>query len=122
VRRSDSKADRGFGWTDAYLDGVGEYAGSRYRIYNKNENLAAWRDGSLDAAAPDLIVALDPRTGWTMRGGSIIGSFVVGDELAIVGFPNHALWRTPKAISMVGPRYFGLEEDYVPIEVLHARR
>lgn len=122
VRRSESRADRGFGWTDAYLDGVGEDAGTRYRIFNKNENLAAWRDGRLDAASPDLIAALNPATGWAMRGGSVIGSFVVGEELAIVGFPNHEIWRTPTAIGLVGPRYFGLEEDYVPIEVLQARR
>jgi uncharacterized protein len=122
VRRSDSKADRGFGWTEANLEGIGPFAGSSYRIYNKNENLVAWRDGKLDAAAPDLIVALDPKTGWAMRGGAVIGSFVVGEELAVVGFPSHALWRTPKAIGLVGPRYFGFEDEYVPIEDLHRAR
>lgn len=122
VRRSESRSDRGFGWTDAFLDGTGDYSGSQYRIYNKNENLVAWRDGKLDAASPDLIAAVDPKTGWAMRGGPVIGSFVVGEELSIVGFPNHQLWRTPKAISMVGPRYFGFDEEYVPIEVLHASR
>jgi DUF917 family protein len=122
VRRSESRGERGFGWTTAHLDGVGRYAGSNYRIYNKNENLVAWRDGKLDAAAPDLIAALDPTTGWAMRGGSVLGSFVVGEELSIVGFPNHEIWRTPKAISMLGPRYFGFDDEYVPIEVLQRER
>jgi DUF917 family protein len=84
--------------------------------------MVAWRDGRLDAAAPDLIAPLDPGTGWAMRGGAVIGSFVVGEELAIVGFRNHAIWRTPKAIDMLGPRHFGFKEDYVPIEQLHPRR
>ena len=74
------------------------------------------------ARSPDLIAAIDPRTGWAMRGGALIGSFVVGQELAIVGFRNHAIWRTPKAIEMLGPRHFGFDHDYVPIEQLHGRR
>jgi DUF917 family protein len=122
VRHSDSKGELGFGWTTAVLNGTGEFAGSEYRIFNKNENMVAWRDGRLDASAPDLIAAIDPRTGWAMRGGSVIGSFVVGEELAIVGFRNHAIWRTPKATEMLGPRHFGFDHDYVPIEQLHRRR
>lgn len=119
VTRSDSKGEQGFGFTDAYLKGTGAFAGSEYRIYVKNENMVAWRDGKLDAAAPDLICPVDPSTGWAMRGGAVIGSFTVGQELAIVGFRNHAIWRTPKAIEMLGPRHFGFQEDYVPIEQLH---
>lgn len=122
VKKSDSKGEQGFGWTDAMLEGTGAFAGSQYRIYNKNENMVAWRDGKLDAAAPDLISPLDPKTGWAMRGGGgVIGSFLVGQELAIVGFRNHAIWRTPKAIEMLGPRHFGFDEDYVPIEKLHPK-
>jgi DUF917 family protein len=123
VTKSDSKGEQGFGWTDAVLDGIGAFADSQYRIFNKNENMVAWRDGKLDAAAPDLISPLDPKTGWAMRGGGgVIGSFRVGQELAIVGFRNHAIWRTPKAIEMLGPRHFGFDEDYVPIEKLHPKR
>lgn len=119
VRSSDSKAEQGFGITTAILDGVGAFRGSEYRIFNKNENMVAWRDGRLDAAAPDLIAALDPATGWAMRGGAIIGSFVVGQEIAIVGFPGPALWRTPKGIDMLGPPHFGFPDRYVPLEQLH---
>lgn len=122
VRKSDSRGEQGFGWTTAELDGVGAFAGSQYRIYNKNENMVAWRDGRLDAAAPDLISPLEPKTGWAMRGGGVIGSFVVGQELAIVGFRNHPMWRTPKAIELLGPRHFGFDEDYVPIERLHPKQ
>lgn len=122
VTTSDSKGERGFGWTEAELEGRGAFAGSRYRIYNKNENMVAWRDGRLDAAAPDLIAALEPATGQAMRGGAVIGSFVVGQELAIVGFANHAIWRTPKAIEMLGPRHFGFDDAYVPIEELQRNR
>lgn len=120
VIRSDSKGERGFGWTDAFLQGTGEYSGSEYHIYNKNENMVAWRDGKLDAAAPDIINGLDPKTGWAMRGGGVIGGFVVGQELTVVGFPNHALLRTPQVIEGMGPKHFGFKDEYVPIERLHS--
>lgn len=119
VTRSDTKGERGFGWTDAYLQGTGEFAGSEYHVYNKNENMVAWRDGKLDAAAPDIINALDPGTGWAMRGGGVIGGFVVGQELTVVGFPNHALLRTPQVIEGMGPKHFGFTNEYIPIEMLH---
>ena len=120
VRESDSRLVEGFGRTDALIDGIGPYRGSEYRIFNKNENMVAWRDGRLDAAAPDLIAALDPQTGWAIRGGEILGSFVVGQEIVIVGFPGPARWRTPKGIEMIGPQHFGFTDEYVPIEKLHA--
>lgn len=121
VMRSESEGERGFGWTNAYLTGIGEYSGSEYRIFNKNENMVAWRDGKLDAAAPDIIAALEPETGWAMTGGDVIGSFVVGEELAIIGFPATPLWRTEAAIHALGPRHFGFDLDYIPIEELHKR-
>jgi len=121
VTKSDSRGEQGFGWTDAYLTGTGAFAGSTYRIFNKNENMVSWRDGKLDAAAPDLICPVDPKTGWAMRTTGVIGSFTVGQELAIIGLPNDQMWRTPKAIEMLGPRHFGFDEEYQPIEKLHTR-
>lgn len=119
VTRSDTKGERGFGWTEAYLAGTGKYAGSEYKIYNKNENMVAWRDGKLDAAAPDLIAAIDPKTGWAMRTSGVIGAFPVGDELAVVAFPAVPLWRSPKGVAAMDPRHFGFDEDFVPLEKLH---
>jgi DUF917 family protein len=122
VQKSDSRGEQGFGWTEAYLDGTGAFGGSHYKIFNKNENMVAWRDGKLDAAAPDLICPLDPKTGWAIKSGGVIGSFPVNSTVAIVGFPNHQIWRTPKAIEMLGPRHFGFDEDYKPIEALHTKK
>ena len=72
--------------------------------------------------APDLIAALDPQTGWAIRGGSIIGSFVVGEEVAIVGFPSHPIWRAPSAVELLAPRRWGFAEDWTPIERLRGAR
>ncbi len=65
---------------------------------------------------------MDPATGWAMRGGEgVIGSFRVGDELTVIGFPATPLWRTPAAIEALGPRHFGFDLDWVAIEELHGQ-
>jgi len=38
--------------------------------------------------------------------------------VVIVGIPCDEKWRTPKGIETVGPRYFGYDVDYVPVETL----
>ena len=39
-----------------------------------------------------------------------------GKRVLVVGLPCYHLWRTEKGIELVGPRYFGLNTDYVPVE------
>jgi hypothetical protein len=41
-------------------------------------------------------------------------------EVAMIGWPNSLLWRTPKGIEVFGPRHFGFE--YVPIGQLQKQR
>jgi hypothetical protein len=43
----------------------------------------------------------------------------MGMEVVMVGIPNSPLWRTPKGIEVMGPRHFGFDFDYVPVEELH---
>ena len=51
-----------------------------------------------------------------------LGGYEVSEEVVIVGWPSSPLWRTPKSIEMFGPRHFGFDFDYVPIEELQQRR
>jgi len=46
----------------------------------------------------------------------------VGQEVVLVGWPNSEMWRTPKGIEVFGPRHFGFDFDYVPIEQLQKAR
>ena len=39
-----------------------------------------------------------------------------GKRVLVVGLPCYHLWRTEKGIELVGPRYFGLNTDYIPVE------
>jgi DUF917 family protein len=121
VSKVDGKGDRGFTWWDVELTGTNAYAGHTYRIWVKNENNLTWLDGVPDAMAPDFIANLDPKTGDAHFGGDL-GSYKQGAEVAIIGWPNSPLWRTPKGIEVFGPRHFGFDIDYVPIEQLQRQR
>ena len=121
VSRSDDRGDRGFNWVEAHFRGVGEFEGRQYRIFVKNENIVGWLDEEIDAISPDYIYNLDPDTGESTLGVGI-GGYVVGEEVVIVGVPAPAQWRSEKGIELMGPRHFGFDFDYVPIEQLQDNR
>lgn len=121
VTKSDEHGDRGFNWVEAEFEGVDEFAGRSYKIYVKNENIVAWLDGELDAMAPDYIYNLDPDTGESTLGIGY-GGYVVGEKVAIVGVPAPVQWRSKKGVELIGPRHFGFDFDFIPIEELQKRK
>ena len=121
VTKADMKGERGFTWWDVELKGTGPYEGHTYKIYVKNENIVAWLDGVPDAMSPDTIQNLDPKTGDAHNGGAL-GGYKMGAELAIIGYNTSPMWRTPKGIEVMGPRHFGFDFDYVPIEQVVKQR
>jgi DUF917 family protein len=121
VEKADTHGDRGFTWTDVEVKGNNEYTGHTYKVSVKNENIVAWLDGVPDAMSPDTIQDLDPKTGDAHNGGQL-GGYKVGAEVAFIGFNTSPMWRTPKGIEVFGPRHFGFDFDYVPIEQLMKQR
>lgn len=121
VTKADMKGDGGFTWWDVEMRGTGPYTGHQYKVFVKNENLLGWLDGKPDAMTPDLIVNLDPKTGDTIVGPSL-GGYNVDQEVTLIAIPAHALWRTPKGLELLGPRHFGFDFDYQPIEQLQKGR
>lgn len=117
VTKAEDRGDRGFNWVEAEFEGVDEYEGRSYRVYVKNENIVTWIDGQLDAMAPDYIYNLDPDTGESTLGVGY-GGYVVGEKVAMVGVPGAPAWRSEKGIELIGPRHFGFDFDYIPIEEL----
>jgi DUF917 family protein len=116
VTKADMKGERGFTWWDVEMRGVREYEGHTYRVFVKNENIASWLDGTPHVMSPDLLYNLDPKTGDAVVAHDM-GGYPMGQEVVMVGRPApHPAWRTPKGIEVIGPRHFGFDFDYVPIE------
>lgn len=122
VTRSDESGDRGFNWVDVEIRGTGSFSGHVYKVFVKSENLVGWLDGELDAVSPDYIYNLDPGTGESTPEGGIIGGYPLNEEVVLVGVPSHAKWRTEKGIELIGPRHFGFDFDFVPLEQLQSQR
>lgn len=102
----------GFARGDATLEGIGQDAGSQMRIQFQNENLMAERDGQIVASVPDLITMVEEETGEPITTEGLRYGFRVN----VLVMPAHPHWRTDKGLAVVGPRYFGYDIDYVPVE------
>jgi len=97
---------------------VSEFQGRNYRVYVKNENIVGWLDGELSAMAPDYIYNLDPDTGVSTLGVGY-GGYVVGEKVAMIGVKAPAPWRSKKGVELIGPRHFGFDFDFIPLEDIH---
>lgn len=84
------------------------------RIDIKNEYLTVWSGERLCASVPDLITLLDSETGQPINGERL--SF--GQRVTIVGIGCPPHFRTTKALDVVGPRCFGFNFDFSPLEEL----
>ncbi|GAB3212936.1 hypothetical protein SAMN02745673_00035 [Marinactinospora thermotolerans DSM 45154] len=98
----------------AGLEGTGEWAGHTLALGFQNEHLVAERDGAVVASTPDLICVLDAETGEPVTTEAMRYGF----RVAVLGIPCHPRWRTDEGLDLVGPRYFGYDHDFVPVERL----
>ncbi len=117
VTKSEEQGDRGFNWVEAEFDGTKEFAGMTYKMFVKNENIVGWLNGELSAMSPDYIYNLNPMTGESTMGVGY-GGYVVGEHVAIVAVPAAPQWRSEKGVELMGPRHFGFDFDFIPIEQL----
>ena len=76
----------------------------------------ALEDGVVRASVPDLITVVDTTT------AEAIATELLryGQRVTVIAFACDPIWRTPRGIETAGPRAFGYDFDYVPIEVLGA--
>jgi len=82
----------------------------------KNEYLTVWDGPKLLASVPDLITFVDTETGQPINSERL--SF--GQRVTIVGIGCPPHFRTADALAVVGPRCFGFDFDFTPIEQLLA--
>jgi DUF917 family protein len=106
------RTEAGFAKGGARLDGIDSHAGSTLDLRFQNEHLVAIRDGEVQASVPDLIIVLDAESGQPITTEELRYGF----RVSVLGAPCDPRWRTPAGLELVGPRYFGYDFDYVPLE------
>ena len=68
--------------------------------------------GKLLATTPDLICLVGTETFTPVPTGALKYS----KRVMVVGLKCFPLWRTKEGLELVGPRYFGVDTDYIPLE------
>ncbi|MEW9082494.1 DUF917 domain-containing protein [Caldanaerobacter subterraneus] len=104
----------GFTIGETYIEGDREFEGSEYKIWFKNENIISWRNGKIDVTVPDLIcmVADDVKEPVTNP------NFGPGLRVSVIGLPAPKEWRTEEGLRVFGPKHFGFDIEYRPIETM----
>jgi uncharacterized protein len=107
---------RGFARGRVAVEGLGADAGRAIRLEVQNENLVALERGQVLASVPDLITVLDSETGDAIATERIS----YGQRVTVIAFGCDPVWRTERGIALTGPRAFGYDFDYLPVEELAA--
>lgn len=103
---------------DVKMTGTGSDQGSSFRIWYKNESIMAWKNDKPAITPPDLIITIRRDTGEAMPNPY----YEKGDQVVVISFPAPSPQRTPAALEHWGPKHFGFDVPYTPIEELVARR
>jgi DUF917 family protein len=114
----DRRVTSGFVRGSVVVEGLGEDAGRLIRLELQNENLVALERGRILASVPDLISVLDSETADAIPTERIR----YGQRVVVIAFPCDPVWRTDRGVAATGPRAFGYDFDYVPVEELAGAR
>ena len=113
-REFGAEKTKGFSMGRITMEGIGKFMGHTAAIDFQNEWLTLRVDGEVRCMSPDLICILDPATGEPIRTDIVR----YGYRGVVVLIPAHERMRTERGIETFGPRYFGYDYDYVPVEKL----
>ena len=113
----DRRTEGGFARGNCLVEGLGDCSGTQIKLEFQNEFLIAkTQDDKPKALTPDLICLLDLETGQPITTEQIRYGF----RVIVFGLPCDPLWRSKHGLELVGPKYFGYDFDYEPIESLNA--
>jgi len=111
VSKRETEDREGYYWGTNTIEGIDEFKNHTFKIWFKNENHISWLDDKPYITSPDIIevVRLDSAEPITNT------DLEKGDMAAVIGtkIEKH---RTEKGIELLGPRHYGYEIEYVPIE------
>ncbi|MEM6913332.1 MAG: DUF917 domain-containing protein [Pseudomonadota bacterium] len=86
----------------------------KFTIELQNEFIVARIDGEPVCLVPDMICVVQSDSGEPLTGEML----TYGQRVSVIGYQAHPMLRHPKSIAVCGPRQFGVDEDFKPIEEL----
>jgi uncharacterized protein len=88
--------------------------GDTLEITFQNEHLVARSDGEVRGIVPDLICVLEAETAEPITTEAVR----YGQRVKVMVVSTPEIMRTPEALAVFGPRAFGLDAEFTPIEEL----
>jgi uncharacterized protein len=110
----ERRTTKGFVRGSVVIEGLGDDSGRLLRLEIQNENLVALEQGKVLASVPDLITVLDTETADAIPTERVR----YGQRVTVIAMPCAPIWRSEFGLEMAGPRAFGYDFDYVPVEEL----
>jgi uncharacterized protein len=114
----ERRTTSGFVRGSVVVEGLGDDAGKLLRLELQNENLVALERGQVLASVPDLISVLDSETADAI----VTERIRYGQWVTVIAFACDPVWRTGPGLAVAGPRAFGYDFDYLPVEELAGAR
>lgn len=112
IQDVERRTDGGFVKGAAILSGLNESQASTCILEFQNENLVCLVDGTPRCLTPDLITVLDMETGMPITTEKLR----FGMRCLVFAQPADDKWKTETGIRAVGPKYFGYDYEYIPLE------
>jgi DUF917 family protein len=104
---------QGFAIGQALIRGLDDWVGELEIVF-QNENLIARQNGRVRAIVPDLICILDSETAEPITTEWLR----YGQRVTVMGVSVPEIMRTPEALAVFGPKGFGIDEPFTPLESL----
>ncbi len=115
VTKKDWEDRGGYMFGTTHIRGTGDYSGHTLKVWFKNENHVTWLDEKPWVCSPDLVTIAYKESG----NGTTNTLLKEGDEVVAVGIKGLTSFRTKFGLDeAAGPRYFGFDIEYKPIEDL----
>ncbi len=112
VKKKDWEDREGYMWGTTYIEGTDEFAGHTAKIWFKNENHIMWFDDKVLATSPDIIEIIEAKSGEPITNTDLKEE----TKVSVVGLRGRDPFKTPKGLEILGPKHFGFDIEYVPIE------
>lgn len=114
VSKKEWEDKEGYYWGTHTITGLDDFKEVEFKIWFKNENHVSWLNGKPYVTSPDMLIVVNRETGEPLANFDI----AEGQHVAVIGLRAIEQFRSPKGIDILGPRHFGYEIDYTPIETL----
>jgi len=117
VTRKEWESREGYMYGTTTILGGGSDRGRTMKVWFQNENHITYIDDKPFVTSPDLITVMDSKTGEPYTNTMV----EEGMNLAVLGAKAEEKYRSARGLAILGPRHFGYNMEYVPIEKLLKR-